>query len=319
MVTTAFHVLELLRQAEAYSLDVRGVFKRLGSSSEQAGDLPNSLRFFAWSLQRTFESKGADSQELMYQVRAVHSWIRRGVKVRQETCQLAKKQFSEKEADLRNMGYCTKELFGDSPMGAMMETGRRTVQLQQKMVNLWVAYDAVATQYCAGCHALSNPKRGLLAFVDIPYLPLYESEPFLAFMRRAADTTTKAISVVLSTAVGSKLTIFPYQGSATVCADGQEVQISGGLLECSRSQSFKELQSESFDKFSISLNGEKLPDTTLLIHKTPKKVSIVGALKGSTPVFRVVCKEDTREYGFCSTGRFTDMDFWPPRCLVKKV
>src|SRR3569833_1869844 len=102
----------------------------------------------------------APSDNVRSDVEDVYHWIQSGVKTRKAVSQQAKERYEEKEADLLSLGYCVEEIFGDSPMGDSMHTRRLLMLQQQKIFDLWVAYEPVARQYYEACNELVAPKRG---------------------------------------------------------------------------------------------------------------------------------------------------------------
>jgi hypothetical protein len=316
MARSTFHVLELLRDAEAYPLDVRHVFERLGAGGRQAGDLSNSLRFFATSL---FCMLQAPSEQVVRDVGDVYRWIQNGATTRREVSQQAKERFEEKEADLLNLGYCAEEIFGDSPLGESMHTRRRFMQQQQRISDLWVEYETVATQYREACNELVSPTQWHDGFVDVQNLSLCQTEPFPYGVFRMAKDVADELCLSFSNSDGASLTIYPQPKEGAVTATGENsVQIIGGLLKSVCNVLIERLPVDSFNLFSIRFRGEELRRTTMVVHKTPKTTSIVGVLN-NCPIVRVVRKADRIEYGFCSTGSLKDMSQWVPRSLVKQL
>lgn len=265
------HVLGVLRAAEPYPLDVRGVFKGLGGS---AGDLSNSLRFFAWALQRLFELRASAPSEqahaILSQVREVHSWIRHGASIRKDTSAQARARFEAKQEDLRNEGCCIEELFGDSPMGDMMKTSERTIGLQEEVSRAWIAYEPIARQFCAGCDALVHSEGDIEAFVDIRNLPLYEGEPFPRFVKQMADEIASRLVLSFSDAKGASLIIHPGRMEAKVRSKGSVIEIQGGLLEAIEDPGFEQLPVAAFDTLSVSVDGIEIPNTVLVIQERRK-------------------------------------------------
>jgi hypothetical protein len=121
---------------------------------------------------------------------------------------LAKKHFEEKEADLLNLGYCAEEILGNSPLGESMHTRKRFMYLQQKISDLWVEYETVATQYMEACNELVSPKQWHDGFVDVQNLPLCQTEPFSYGVFRMAKDVADEICLSFSNPDGANLTIF---------------------------------------------------------------------------------------------------------------
>ena len=186
MAATSFRVLELLRDAEKSPLSVRHVFEYLGGNSVCAGDLPNSLHFFATCLQRLFDLRNGPEDEatrIVSDVHSVHAWIRHGAAIRKDAGETAKLRFDDKVYELMIDGLCAEEIFGDGPLGEEMHTRGLLMLTQVKLAELWAAYEPVANQYRSACDSLLGRKQPMEAFVNVPYLPLLEGQCFPAFVR----------------------------------------------------------------------------------------------------------------------------------------
>lgn len=303
-------VLELLRQAASfYDLEVDSCFKSLGSTFDHAGDMGNALRFLAWSLQQVFTLRHASNPNDMMllifveDAQLVTAWVSQQAAKHSKAAKRRKNKYEEQLQDLIGLGYCKEEIFGDSPLGDQMQTGRAAVDRAIKLSKVWDGFKGIAQELHGACGVLANVDSPIhKAVVDVESLPTYCGRPYPAFV---ADELMGGLEMYCCFGE-HELTLIP-SGQQRLEVQGKNVLLTGGILETITIDGFA--VTDATPMIRIACKG-RVTETAVRVEKTPKATYVWGWIEAQVPAVCIVCKDNTVRYGFCKPNNCRDLGRW---------
>lgn len=302
--------LELLRTAASFhDLEVDSCFKSLGSTFDHAGDMGNALRFLAWSLQQVFTLRDASNPNdtmllmLVDDAQLVTDWVSQQAAKHSKAAKRRKNKYEEQLQDLVGLGYCKEEIFGDSPLGDQMQTGRASVDRAIKLSKVWDGFKGIAQELYWACSTLANVDRPVHeAVVDVESLPTYCGRPYPAFV---ADELMGGLEI--HCCFGEhELTLIP-SGQQRLDVQGKRVLLMGGILESVTIEGFA--VTDATPMMRIACKG-RITEVSVRVEKTPKATYVYGTIEAQVPAVCIVCKGDSVRYGFCKPNNCRDLGRW---------